>query len=41
MLNNFTNFFNLITNKMIKKVPEATDLVALGTNDARYTRLGS
>lgn len=36
MLNNLTNFFNLITNRMIKKVPEATDLVALGTNDPRY-----
>lgn len=36
MLNNLTNFFNLITHKMIKKVPESTDLVALGTNDPRY-----
>lgn len=36
MLNNLTNFFNLITHKMIKKVPEATDLVALGTKDQSY-----
>ena len=36
MLNNLTNFFNLITSKMIKKVPEATDLIALGTKDPRY-----
>lgn len=36
MLNNLTNFFNLITNKMIKKVPEATDLIALGTRDQKY-----
>lgn len=36
MLNNLTNFFNLITGRMIKKNPEATDLIALGTRDNRY-----
>ena len=36
MLNNLTNFFNIITNRMIKKVPEDTDLIALGTRDIRY-----
>jgi hypothetical protein len=36
MLNNLTNFFNIITNKMIKKVPEANDLIPLGTRDSRY-----
>ena len=37
MLNNLTNFFNLITGKMIKKVPDNTDLMVLGTKDPRYT----
>lgn len=36
MLNNLTNFFNLITGRLIKKVPEANDLIALGTKDTRY-----
>ena len=36
MLNNLTNFFNLIKSKMIKSVPEASDLIALGTKDPRY-----
>lgn len=37
MLNNLTNFFNLITGRMIKRVPENTDLMVLGTKDTRYT----
>ena len=36
MLNNLTNFFNIITGKMIKKVPENSDLIPLGTRDIRY-----
>lgn len=36
MLNNLTNFFNIITGKMIKKVPENSDLIPLGTKDSRY-----
>jgi hypothetical protein len=36
MLNNLTNFFNIITGKMIKKVPENSDLIPLGTRDSRY-----
>lgn len=36
MLNNLTNFFNLITGRMIKKEPEKTDLLILGTKDPRY-----
>jgi hypothetical protein len=36
MLNNLTNFWNIITTKMIKKVPEASDLISLGTRDSRY-----
>lgn len=36
MLNNLTNFLNIITSKMIKKVPEANDLIPLGTRDSRY-----
>lgn len=36
MLNNLTNFFNLITNRMMKKVPERTDLIILGTKHPRY-----
>jgi hypothetical protein len=37
MLNNLTNFFNLIVGRMMKKTPEATDLIALGTRDTKYT----
>jgi hypothetical protein len=36
MLNNLTNFFNIITGRMIKKVPENSDLIPLGTRDIRY-----
>lgn len=36
MLNNLTNFFNLITGKMIKKKPDGTDLIILGTKDPNY-----
>jgi hypothetical protein len=36
MLNNLSNFFNIITGKMIKKVPANDDLIALGTRDPRY-----
>lgn len=36
MLNNIPNFFNIITGKMIKKVPENSDLIPLGTRDTRY-----
>ena len=36
MLNNLTNFFNIITGRMIKKTPERNDLIALGTRDPRY-----
>ena len=36
MLNNLTNFFNIITGRMIKKVPAKDDLIALGTRDPRY-----
>lgn len=36
MLNNLSNFFNIITGKMIKKVPENSDLIPLGTRDTRY-----
>jgi hypothetical protein len=37
MLNNLTNFFNLISNRKIKTTLEATDLIAIGTRDARYS----
>jgi len=36
MLNNLSNFFNIITGKMIKKIAEPTDLLPLGTRDSRY-----
>jgi hypothetical protein len=36
MLNNLTNFFSIITGKMIKRVPENSDLIPLGTKDSRY-----
>ena len=36
MLNNLTNFFNIITGRMIMKTPERNDLIALGTRDPRY-----
>lgn len=36
MLNNLTNFLNLISTKMMKNVPEADDLIILGTRDHRY-----
>ena len=36
MLNNLTNFFNLITGKMIKTKPEGTDLIPLGTKHPGY-----
>lgn len=37
MLNNLTNFFNLITSRKIKSVPEGTDLIPLATRDKRYS----
>ena len=36
MLNNLSNFFSIITGRMIKKVPAKNDLIALGTRDPRY-----
>lgn len=36
MLNNITNFFNLIVGRKIKATPEATDIIPLGTRDSRY-----
>ena len=36
MLNNLTNFFNLIRGKMMKTTPEPDDLIILGTKDSRY-----
>lgn len=36
MLNNLTNFFNLITNKLIKKTTDPTDLIALGTKNPKF-----
>lgn len=36
MLNNLTNFFNLITGRMIKKTVEDTDLIPLGTKHPGY-----
>jgi len=36
MLNNLTNFFNIITGRMVKKVVEKNDLIPLGTKDSRY-----
>jgi hypothetical protein len=37
MLNNITNFFNLIATRKIKTTMETTDLLPLGTRDSRYT----
>lgn len=36
MLNNLTNFFNLITGRMVKKTPEDSDLIVLGTKHPKY-----
>lgn len=36
MLNNLINFLNLISSKMMKKVPEDQDLIILGTRDSKY-----
>jgi hypothetical protein len=36
MLQNLTNFFNLITNRKIKKTLDNKDLLAIGTPDARF-----
>lgn len=36
MLNNLTNFFNLITGGLIKKTASPTDLIALGTKNPRF-----
>jgi len=36
MLNNITNFFNLIRGRKIKAIPSDSDLIPLGTRDSRY-----
>ena len=36
MLNNLTNFFNLIRGRQMKTTPEPEDLIILGTRDSRY-----
>jgi hypothetical protein len=36
MLNNLTNFFNLIRGRKIKAIPSDSDLIPLGTRDLRY-----
>lgn len=36
MLNNLTNFFNLIVGRKIKSTPENADLIPLGTRDPRF-----
>lgn len=36
MLNNLTNFFNLITGRRIKRTLERTDLIPLGTRDSSF-----
>lgn len=36
MLNNLTNFFNLIRGRKIKTTPDGSDLIPLGTRDPRY-----
>lgn len=36
MLNNLTNFLNLISTKMMKNTPEGSDLIILGTRDHKY-----
>jgi len=33
---NLTNFFNLISSRMVKKTLEPTDLIAVGTKDGKY-----
>jgi hypothetical protein len=37
MLNNITNFFNLIATRKIKTITNDSDLLPLGTRDPRYT----
>ena len=37
MLNNITNFFNLIATKKVKTQLDPTDLLAIGTKDPRFT----
>jgi hypothetical protein len=37
MLQNLTNFFNLITNRKVKTQLDNTDLIAVGTKDPNYT----
>jgi hypothetical protein len=37
MLNNITNFFNLIATRKIKTKVDPTDLLPIGTRDSRYT----
>lgn len=37
MLNNITNFFNLIATKKVKTQLDATDLLAIGTKDLRFS----
>ena len=36
MQNNLSNFLNIITGRMIKKLAEPSDLIPLGTRDSRY-----
>lgn len=36
MLNNLTNFFNLIDARRLKTTPEPSDLIPLGTKDSKY-----
>ena len=36
MLNNLTNFFNLIRGRKIKTTPDGSDLIPLGTRDPRF-----
>ena len=36
MLNNLTNFFNIIKDKFVKKTLDPSDLIATGTRDHRY-----
>jgi hypothetical protein len=37
MLNNITNFFNLIATKKVKTQLDPTDLLAIGTKDPRFS----
>jgi len=39
MLNNITNFFNLISARKVKVTTDSTDLLPLGTRDPRYNGL--